>query len=145
MLNQSVAESDEPLRLTVSGREHAPGLIRYLESQRVQLKFESLSEQAARDAVRAGSAQVILIVPEEYGTRVHGRAPCAGLAVRRQRGLADCMSADRARLLLAGYGSGIAQLRLQVRGVSPLLAMPVAVNDIDVATPTGRAVVSSDS
>jgi len=30
MLNQSVAESDEPLRITVSGREHAPGLIRYL-------------------------------------------------------------------------------------------------------------------
>ena len=50
-------------------------------------------------------------------------------------------SADRARLLLGAYGSGIAQLRLQIRGVSPLLAVPVAVNDVDVATPTGRAVV----
>jgi sodium transport system permease protein len=50
-------------------------------------------------------------------------------------------SADRARIILGGYGSSIAQLRLQVRGVNPLLAVPVAVNDVDVATPAGRAVV----
>jgi sodium transport system permease protein len=50
-------------------------------------------------------------------------------------------TAQRAARLLANYGSGIAQLRLQVRGVSPLLAVPLAVNDIDIATPTGRAVV----
>ena len=43
--------------------------------------------------------------------------------------------------MLAAYGSSIAQLRLQVRGVNPLLAVPVAVNEVDVATPTGRAVV----
>jgi sodium transport system permease protein len=50
-------------------------------------------------------------------------------------------SADRARILLGGYSSNIAQLRLQVRGVNPLLTVPVAVNEVDVATPTGRAVV----
>jgi sodium transport system permease protein len=49
--------------------------------------------------------------------------------------------ADRARQVLLGYGSGIAQLRLQIRGLSPLLAVPVAVDDVDVATPSGRAVV----
>jgi sodium transport system permease protein len=141
MLNQSVVESDEPLRLTVSGREHAPGLIRYLESHRVHLKFESLSEQAARDAVRRGAAQVILIVPEEYGPRFTAALPAPVLLVADSADSQTRKSADRARLLLARYGSGIAQLRLQVRGVSPLLAMPVAVNDIDVATPTGRAVV----
>jgi len=50
-------------------------------------------------------------------------------------------SAERARLILGAYASSIAQLRLQVRGVSPLLAVPVTVNEVDVATPTGRAVV----
>ena len=141
MLNQSVAESDEPLRVTVSGREHAPGLISYLESQRVELKFESLSELAARDAVRSGTAQVILIVPEEYALRFRSALPAPVLLFADSADSQTRKSAERARQLLAGYGSGIAQLRLQVRGVSPLLAMPVAVNDIDVATPTGRAVV----
>jgi sodium transport system permease protein len=141
MLNQSVVESDEPLRLTVSGREHAPGLIRYLESQRVRLKFETLSENAARDAVRGGTAQVVVIVPPDFGPRFTAALPASVLLVADSADSQTRKSADRARLLLAAYGSGIAQLRLQVRGVSPLLAIPVAVNEVDVATPAGRAVV----
>jgi len=47
--------------------------------------------------------------------------------------------------MLATYGSTIAQLRLEMRGVNPLLSLPVAVNEVDVATPTGRAVVVLDS
>ena len=44
-------------------------------------------------------------------------------------------------MALAAYGSAIAASRLQLRGVNPLLAVPVAVNEVDVATPAGRAVV----
>ncbi|MDP9013620.1 MAG: ABC transporter permease subunit [Pseudomonadota bacterium] len=141
MLNQSVVEADEPLHLVVSGRDHAPGLVRYLESQGVQLDFASLSETGAREAVRSGASKVILIVPLEYETRFTQAVPAPVLLVADSADSQTRKSADRARLLLGAYGSGIAQLRLQIRGVSPLLAVPVAVNDIDVATPTGRAVV----
>jgi sodium transport system permease protein len=141
MLNQSVAESDEPLHMTISGSDHAPGLVRYLESQGVQLKFASLSESGAREAVRSGTAKVILIVPLEFGARFTAALPAPLLLVADSADSQTRKSADRARLLLGTYGSGIAQLRLQIRGVSPLLAVPVAVNEIDVATPTGRAVV----
>ena len=141
MLNQTVVESDEPLRLTISGRDHAPGLVRYLESQGAQLKFASLSESAAREAVRSGAAQVVVILPLEYGPRFTAALPAPVLLVADSADSQTRKSADRARLLLGAYGSGIAQLRLQIRGVSPLLAVPVAVNEIDVATPTGRAVV----
>jgi len=141
MLNQSVAESDEPLHLTVSGRDHAPGLVRYLESQGVQLTFASFSESAARDAVRSGAAPVVLILPMDYGPRFAAALPAPVLLVADSADSQTRKSADRARLLLGAYSSGVAQLRLQVRGMSPLLAMPVAVNEMDVATPTGRAVV----
>jgi sodium transport system permease protein len=141
MLNQSVTEADEPLHMTISGSDHAPGLVRYLESRGVQLKFASLSETAAREAVRGGTAKVILIVPLEYGARFTAAIPAPLLLVADSADSQTRKSADRARQLLGEYGSGIAQLRLQIRGVSPLLAVPVAVNEIDVATPTGRAVV----
>jgi len=141
MLNQSVVESDEPLHLTVSGREHAPGLVRYLESQGVQLIFASLSESSARAAVRSGAAQVVVILPMDYGPRFTAALPAPVLLVADSADSQTRKSADRARLLLTAYGSGVAQLRLQVRGISPLLAMPLTVNEIDVATPTGRAVV----
>jgi sodium transport system permease protein len=141
MLNQSVVESDEPLRLTISGSEHAPGLTRYLEAQGVKLTRAALSENQARAAVRGGTAQVVLIVPEEFGPRFLAATPAPVLLVADSADSQTRKSADRARILLGGYSSTIAQLRLQVRGVNPLLAVPVAVNEADVATPAGRAVV----
>src|ERR1700722_1977314 len=63
MLNQSVVEADEPLKLTISGAEHAPRLTQYLEAQGVKLTMMSLAEDAARAAVRNGIAQVVLIIP----------------------------------------------------------------------------------
>jgi sodium transport system permease protein len=141
VLDQNVVEFDEPLRLTISGAERAPSLTNYLESQGVKLAKASLSEDGARAAVRSGAAQLILIVPEEYAGRFAAAAPAPLLLVADSADSQTRKSADRARALLANFGSGIAQLRLQVRGVNPLTVVPVAVNDIDVATPAGRAVV----
>jgi sodium transport system permease protein len=141
MLNQSVVESDEPLKLTISGAGYAPGLTRYLEAQGVKLSKANLSETEARAAVRGGSAHVVLIIPEEYSARFTAALPAPVLLVADSADSQTRKSADRARIILGGYASSIAQLRLQVRGVNPLLAVPVAVNDVDVATPTGRAVV----
>src|ERR1700730_13833936 len=141
MLNQSVVESEEPLRLTISGSEYAPGLARYLEARGVKLTRENLSENEARAAVRGGTAPVVLIIPKEYGPRFTAATPAPVLLVADSADSQTRKSADRARIILGGYASSIAQLRLQARGVSPLLAVPVAVNDVDVATPAGRAVV----
>jgi sodium transport system permease protein len=141
MLDQSVTVFDEPLKLTISGSENAPGLTRYLEAQGVKLTKAALSENAARAAVRGGTAQVVLIVPMEYGSRFSAATPAPVLLVADSADSQTRKSADRARQILGGYGSSIAQLRLQVRGVNPLLAVPVAVNEVDVATPSGRAIV----
>ncbi len=137
MLDQSVVESDEPLQITISGGERAPNLLRYLESQGVKLSAAALSEDAARAAVRSGASTVVLIVPPEYAARFAAARPAPLLLVADSSDSQTRKSAERLRALLAGYGSGIAQLRLQVRGVSPLLAVPIAVNEIDVDD-TGR-------
>ena len=140
-LNQSVAEADEPIRITLAGAEYAPGLMRYLQAQGAKLTMASLSENEARSAVRRGTAQVVLIIPAEYGPRFSAASPAPVLLIADSADSQARKSADRTRLMLSSYASNIAQLRLQVRGVSPLLAVPVAVNDVDVATPAGRAVV----
>ena len=97
MLNQSVIESDEPLRVTISGREHAPGLVRYLESQGTLLSFAALSESGAREAVRSGKAQVVLILPEEYPSRFNAAAPAPVLLVADSADSQTRKIADRAR------------------------------------------------
>ena len=140
-LNQSLVESDEPLTLTISGFEYAPGLAHYLEGRGVKLIKTRLSEAQARAAVRGGTAQVVLMIPQEYGPRFTAAMPAPVLLIADSADSQTRKSADRARIMLGGYASTIAQLRLQVRGVNPLLAAPVGVNDVDVATPAGRAVV----
>jgi sodium transport system permease protein len=140
IVTQSVLDADVPLRLTLAGREHAPGLVDYLESKGVQLKFAPLTETAAREAVQNGTAQVVLIVPPEFRSRFAAALPAPVLLVADSTDSKTHTTAQRVTRLLSNYGSGIAQLRLQIRGLSPLLAVPVAVNDIDVATPRGRAV-----
>src|SRR5260370_1663871 len=69
MLNQSVVESDEPLRLTISGADNAPGLTRYLAVHAIKLTKAHLSENEARAPLRAGTAQTGLIIPNEYAPR----------------------------------------------------------------------------
>ena len=141
MLEQSVIETDEPLAMTIAGSENAPGLSRFLEAHGVKLAKANLTEAGARDAVRHGTAQVVLVIPKEYPTLFNKASPAPVYLVADSADSQTRKHADRARRILAAYASALAQQRLQVRGVNPVLAVPVAVNDIDVATPTGRAVV----
>jgi sodium transport system permease protein len=141
MLEQSVIQSDVPVKLTISGSRYAPGLARYLETRDIKLNKQELSETQARAAVRGGTAEVVLLVPEEYPRLFGAAAPAPLLLIADSADSQTRKIADRVRAILGAYGSGIAQLRLQMRGVNPLLAVPVAVNDVDVATPAGRAVV----
>ena len=136
-----MAESDVPLKLTISGSHYAPGLTQYLKARGVKLTLSELSENEARAAVRGGGSQVVLLVPEEYPRLFTAAQPAPILLFADSADSQTRKIADRARGILGAYGSTIAQLRLQLRGVSPLLSLPIAVNEVDVATPTGRAVV----
>jgi sodium transport system permease protein len=139
MLEQNLVESDRPLELTISGDANAGGLVEYLRSRGVRLRSRALTEAGARAAVKSGAAGVVLLVPPDYATRFAAGAPAPLWLFADSADSQTRKVADRTRALLGAYGSGIAQLRLQIRGIDPLVTVPVAVNDIDVATPKGRA------
>jgi sodium transport system permease protein len=141
MLEQSVVESDVPLKLTISGSRYAPGLTEFLEAHGVKLTRKEMSENEVRAAIRGGHSQVVLLVSEEYPRLFKAAQPAPILLFADSSDSQTRKIADRARGMLGSYGSSIAQLRLQMRGVSPLLSLPVAVNEVDIATPSGRAVV----
>ena len=141
MLDQSLAESDVPVEMTVSGGARAPMLMEFLHARAVKIKTAELSEDAARAAVRSDHDPMVLIIPADFPPRFTHGAPAPLLLVADSADSQARRNVERARVLLSGFGSQIAQLRLQVRGIDPLIALPVAVNEIDTATPTGRAVV----
>ena len=49
--------------------------------------------------------------------------------------------ANQARQTLGAYGRIIAVTRLQIRGINPALVSPIVVQDVDVSTPAGRALL----
>jgi len=83
----------------------------------------------------------VLLVPADYPKLFVDARPAPILLFADSSDSQTRKIADRAKGMLGAYGSTIAQLRLEMRGVSPLLSIPIAVNEVDIATPAGRAVV----
>ncbi|HUX73356.1 MAG TPA: ABC transporter permease subunit [Steroidobacteraceae bacterium] len=141
LVEQSVMSAKQPLVLTIAGGGRAPGLMEYLRSQNVQIMPAPLTEDEARKAVQRGDLAVVLLVPPDYPRLFTAGQPAPLLLIADSSDSQTRKIAARARAILAGFSATMGQLRLQVRGVDPLLAAPLAVNDVDVATPAGRAVV----
>jgi sodium transport system permease protein len=140
ILDQNTVESDQPLMLTLADAERAPGLEEYLRAQGVVLVIKALSEADAEAAVRKGDAEVVIVVPAEYPARFRAALPAPLLLVADSSDSQSRRTLARARAVLAAYAGSLAQERLQVRGVNPLITAAVAVNDVDVASAAGRSV-----
>jgi sodium transport system permease protein len=82
----------------------------------------------------------VLVIPDNIGAELEHGQPAA---VRLYTDFADTSAGtDRARAeaLLHAYASRIAAWRLEARGVAPSVLQPIVVDEVDVSTPTGRAV-----
>jgi sodium transport system permease protein len=142
LASKRVVESqDKPLRLTVSGHEHAPNLVQFLEENGAEVKTITMTPDEAMRAVRTGGEDLVLLIDAEYGQKLQaGESAPLDLVVDTANNQTGA-SAERARRLLEGYGSQLAALRLLVRGISPEVVQPVDVRTLDVATPAGRSLL----
>lgn len=134
-----VQTQDKPLELPVSGAERAPNLIAFLEENGTLAKPVDLTTDQAMQAVRDGKHDLVLIVPEDYATKLRAGESAPLELVADSSNAQTSGNADRARRLLEAYGRQLAALRLLVRGISPQVIQPVEVHSLDVATPAGRA------
>ena len=142
LASKRVVESqDKPLRLTVSGVEHAPNLVHFLEENGTEIKTAAMTPDQAMSAVRSGGEDLVLLIDAEYGEKLRAGEPAPLDLVVDTSNNQTGTSADRARRLLEGYGGQLAALRLLVRGVSPEVIRPVEVRTLDVATPAGRSLL----
>lgn len=139
LLGRTVRESlEESLILPVSGSEHAPNLIAFLEQRGVVTKPAPADPEAA---VIAGDINVALIISPEYGENFSaGQTATVQLVFdsTRQPAVADIR---RARLLLESYSEYIGSLRLILRGISPEVIRAVQIEELDTATPQSQALI----
>jgi sodium transport system permease protein len=140
-LERGVGESDRPLQLLVAHAERAPNLLTFLREHGVSVTRVDYDEVAARTAVRSGQAQQVLAVDADFAGRLAAGMPAPLVLYADASDLTGSGESARVRALIGQYSALLGRLRLAARGVDPLIATPIAVQDIDVSTPATRSVL----
>lgn len=131
--------AEKILELPVVGAQYAPSLIRFLEQQGVVIQPDPENPE---DMVRNQKVPVVIrILPEFAENWAQGiPAPIEVISdISRQE---SNVPIRRVKHLLLGYGQQIGALRLQLRGISPQLASPIMIRDVDLSTPKSRAILA---
>ena len=140
-VKQSLENADEMLDLPVIGAEHAPNLIRYLESNNINIEAGPESRGAAIEAVSLGEQDLVVVIPENFGANLAGMIPATVEIITDQANRQAEREARRATRALRAYSQEIAAMRLAVRGVSPIIMRPLNIDEVDVSTPSGRSAI----
>jgi sodium transport system permease protein len=128
----SQAERGRDVSLAVVGRDHAPALMAFLEREQVKV-MPAPEDYEAR--IRRGDLDVALVVDGRYDADVaQGRAGTVRLVYDRSRDRGR-PAVDQVEGLLRAYNRLWGTERLILRGVTPVVANPLNVEPVDLATP----------
>lgn len=138
-LEQSLENAERTMELPVVGAQYAPNLVRFLESENIDVVDAPVDRSAAIDAVTIGSSDVILVIPENFGTELSDMVPARIEVLSDQANKEADRDARRLRNTLYEYNDQLVAIRLLARGVNPMVLRPLNIDEIDVSTPSGRS------
>ncbi len=125
------------LTIPVVGRENAPALIEWIQQQDGVTIVEGPPEPER--AVRDRQVDVVLIIPRTFAERFSASKPAQVRIVSDSSNSTGQPAVQRVRQLIAAYSGQIGSLRLIARGVSPIIATPLQLQDIEVSSAQQRA------
>ena len=138
-IDRALDDAESIMELPVIGQEHAPNLMRFLESRNIDIVAGPEDVDGAAEAVKSGLHDVVLVVPENFGEQLADTVPARIELYSDEANSQGEKEARRARSALRSYNRQLASIRLSARGVNPLLLRPINIDDIDVSTPSGRS------
>jgi sodium transport system permease protein len=127
---------DARTRLPVAGREHAPGLIDFLERHGVEIGEPPADIE---HAVREREVDAVLVVPEDYAERYRAGKPARVELIVDESRTDAVASVHKVEKLIEAHAQQVGTLRLLAHGVSPELSQPVKIDKVDLSTPKKRA------
>jgi sodium transport system permease protein len=131
--------AEQPLELPVVGAGYAPNLMRYLEQQGAIIQPEPEDPEAM---VRNQETPVVIRILPEFPERWDEGLPAPVEVIMDPSRQESNTAIRRVKGLLLGYGQRIGSLRLQLRGVSPQIASPLMLKDVDLSTAKSRAILA---
>ncbi len=138
-IDRALDDAESTMDLPVIGQEHAPNLMRFLESRNIDIVAGPEDVDGAADAVKSGAHDVVLVVPEGFGEQLADMVPARVELFSDEANSQGEKEARRARNALHAYNRQLASIRLSARGVNPMLLRPINIDEVDVSTPSGRS------
>jgi sodium transport system permease protein len=140
-ISQGETTFDKPMTLPVIGAEYAPTLMAVLESKDIKVERRDIDENQIRKAIAEREIKVALRIPEDFAERWSKSEPAAvEIFVDTSDQFGGDASATRVSRTINAYSQQVSQTRLVLRGVDPTSMVAVVVHEIDVSTPSSRAV-----
>ena len=139
MMNRVAERTRDADHITVPvvGAENAPALIEWMQQQDGVQIVDGPPEP--EKAVRDKSVDVVVIIPKNFGERFSASKPAQLRIVGDSSNSTAKPAVQRVRQLIAAYSAQIGSLRLIARGVSPIIATPLEIQDIEVSSAQQRA------
>jgi sodium transport system permease protein len=131
--------AEKTLELPVIGAEYAPSLIRFLEQQGTVIQPEPEDPEGM---VLSQEVPVVLRIRPEYPEKWREGQPAPVEVISDPSRQESNAPIRKVKGLLMAYGQQIGSLRLRLRGVSPELASPIMIKDVDLSTPKSRAILA---
>lgn len=130
MISQLTDPSD--VEIEISGADYAPALVEHLQQQGIVERDKPWS---------AGQQPIVLEIGESWADDIAKAKPApltltADFSATKQRG--DLSRIERA---IESYGTRIAFIRLQMRGLDPRVVQPIELVKHDTATKGSRAAI----
>jgi sodium transport system permease protein len=127
----------EDVKIPVVGAAYAPALIDWLNQQSgVEIVQGPADPQ---EAVRTRLEDVVVVIPQDFAKDFTASKPVQIRMISDGSSQNARPKIQRVRGLLQRYGSEIGSLRLIARGISPVAATPIQIEDVEVSSAQQRA------
>lgn len=133
---QDQSAADE-VRLPIVGAQYAPALVEWLRQQSgVEIAAGPADPERA---VRDEDEYVVAIIPPDFAERFRS-SKSASIQIVADASRNDTrLQVERVRNMFQQYSAEIGSLRLIGRGVSPAVASPLRIEEVEVSTAQQRA------
>jgi len=127
----------EDVTVPVVGAAHAPALVEWLRRQPGITVVDGPAD--AEEAVRTRREDVVVVIPEDFAKQFVVSKPAQVRLISDSSSQNTRPKVQRVRTLFQRYSGEIGSLRLIARGISPVVATPVQVEDVEVSSAQQRA------
>lgn len=127
----------EDVTIPVVGAAHAPALMAWLRQQAGVTVVDGPADP--EEAVRTSQQEVVVVIADDFAEDFSAAKPAQVRIVADSSSQTTRPKVQRVRSLFQAYSSQIGSLRLIARGVSPVVASAVQIEDVEVSSAQQRA------